>query len=229
MSGRLIRASSRPKCSTPGSSGSSSSTSRPATARFLTEPSLAAGCPLWSPDGRSIALAYSRRSGLRGVGIVGADGTGFHDIGGALEGRSASGTNSWSPDGAWVYFDAPSSSGNGGLFRANVDGRFSQPVDGLQPVCVCPGSLAGRDPDVVHRREDRHVRPLRGGGRRRQIPTSSCRTRPTKAGRRTASSSLPGGRRPAAASRPFARTARISESSCRSRQGARSPTARARA
>jgi hypothetical protein len=95
-------------------------------ARFVTQPSLAAGCPLWSPDGRSIALAYSRRSGSRGVGIVGADGTGFHDIGGALEGRSASGTNSWSPDGEWVYFDAPSSSGNGGLFRANVDGRFSE-------------------------------------------------------------------------------------------------------
>jgi WD40-like Beta Propeller Repeat len=95
-------------------------------ARFLTAPSLAAGCPLWSPDGRSIALTYSRRSGIRGVGIVGADGTGFHDFGGAIEGRSASGTNSWSPDGQWVYFDAPSSSGNGGLFRANVDGRFSQ-------------------------------------------------------------------------------------------------------
>ena len=95
-------------------------------ARFVTDPGLQAGCPLWSPDGQFVAFAYDRPTGRRGVGIVTADGTRFHDIGGEIDGRTASGTNSWSPEGSWVYFDAVS--GGGRIYRASVDRRFSEPL-----------------------------------------------------------------------------------------------------
>jgi Tol biopolymer transport system component len=93
-------------------------------ARIITDPRLAAGCPLWSPDGRFLAIGYAGQAEARRIGVIGADGSGFHDVGGELDGRSVGGANSWSPDGAWVYFDASDDSG-GRLFRANVAGRFS--------------------------------------------------------------------------------------------------------
>ena len=92
--------------------------------RFITNPRLEAGCPLWSPDGRFLALGYAGQTGARGIGVIAADGGAFRDIGGELDGRSVGGANSWSPDGAWVYFDASSEDG-GRVFRANVAGGFS--------------------------------------------------------------------------------------------------------
>ena len=131
-------------------------------ARFLTEPSLRAGCPLWSPDGRSIALAYLPPTGLRGIGIIGADGMGFHDIGGSL--RRTVGVRNEQLVAGWGV----------GLLRCDWQRRpplsrqrrqSVQPaVDGPPPVGVRPGTLARWDTGVVHRRARPHVRPLRGTG-----------------------------------------------------------------
>ena len=154
-------------------------------ARFVTEPSLAAGCPLWSPDGRSLALAYSRRSGTRGVGIVGADGTGFHEsVAPSKGGRHRERT-------------AGRRTGSGSTSRRE-EGRPRQalpsqrhwPVQrsghGTRDVGVRSGALARRQPGLVHRRPIWHLRPLRGARRRRGCPHRPCRMPAMRAGRRTA-------------------------------------------
>jgi Tol biopolymer transport system component len=82
--------------------------------------------PLWSPDGRLLAFSYP--IGLRTVlAVMGPDGSGVRTISGDLGDRNASGTNNFSPDGAWVYFGAERGNfSESNIYRANVDAGYSE-------------------------------------------------------------------------------------------------------
>jgi hypothetical protein len=88
------------------------------TASLLRPPDGTPECPLWSPDGLSIAFRNTS-GGSRSLEVVGADGTGWRSIAGGADGLSVAGANSWSPDGVWIYFDAAQGGGNG-IFRADA-------------------------------------------------------------------------------------------------------------
>jgi hypothetical protein len=88
-------------------------------ARAVTPLGLAAHNPLWSPDARLIA--FTEESGLsRSLAVIRTDGTNKRTISGDVVG--VEGPDTWSPDGTWIYFN----SRDGGVYRANVAGGFSQ-------------------------------------------------------------------------------------------------------
>ena len=92
-------------------------------ARTVTPIDVVAHDPLWSPDGGSIAFRHETTAGSS-LAVIGLDGSGMHDVSGNLQGLSAAGPDTWSPDG-WIYFGASNASG-GRDFRANVAGSFSE-------------------------------------------------------------------------------------------------------
>jgi Tol biopolymer transport system component len=88
-------------------------------ATLLTPLGLAAHNPLWSPDARLVA--FTEESGLsRSLAVIGTDGANKRTISGDVVG--VEGPDTWSPDGTWIYFN----SRDGGVYRANVAGGFSQ-------------------------------------------------------------------------------------------------------
>ena len=149
--------------------------------------------------------------------MIGADGSGFHDIGGALEGRSASGTpTAGRRMGRGSTSMRRSSSGNGRLFRANVDGRFSEPLtdsslSAFAPALSPDGSQVSF---IVERSGTFDLYAARGDGADPHLVLSNA----TNEGWSTDSEFILASwaPRPAVASRPFARTARTAGSSCRS-------------
>jgi Tol biopolymer transport system component len=82
--------------------------------------------PLWSPDGQLLAFSYP--VGTRTVlAVMHPDGTGVRTISGDLGDFNASGTNNFSPDGAWVYFGAERDNfAESNIHRARVDGSYSE-------------------------------------------------------------------------------------------------------
>jgi len=86
-----------------------------------------AGNPLLSPDGQLVAFSYVLE-GRSVLAVMRADGTGDpRVISGDLGDLEDSGTNNFSPDGAWVYFGAASDGfEESHIFRANVDGGYSE-------------------------------------------------------------------------------------------------------
>ena len=102
------------------------------TARAVTPSGLIAKNPLWSPDDRW--LAFTEVTGaLRSLAVIRTDGSGKRVISGSVTG--VSGPDTWSPDGAWVYFDSDLR-----VFRANVAGGFSQPLTGPDLKAAAPAS-----------------------------------------------------------------------------------------
>jgi dipeptidyl aminopeptidase/acylaminoacyl peptidase len=86
-----------------------------------------AGNPLWSPDGKSIAFSWMLE-GRSVLAVMAADGTGDpRVISGDLGDLDDSGTNNFSPDGAWVYFGAERNDfQESHIFRARVDAGGSE-------------------------------------------------------------------------------------------------------
>ena len=87
--------------------------------RLLTPEGIEAHCPLWSPDGRSIAFAETTAQGSSVLAVIGTDGSGLHTVSGDLGIAEVGGANSWSEDGTWIYFTTKGPSGS--IWRANVD------------------------------------------------------------------------------------------------------------
>jgi Tol biopolymer transport system component len=92
----------------------------------ITPVGLSAHNPLWSPDGRLVAFT-EESSGIRSLAVIGTDGSNKRTISGGVVG--VEGPDTWSPDGTWIYFN----NRDGGVYRANVAGGFSQLLigDGL--------------------------------------------------------------------------------------------------
>jgi TolB protein len=88
-------------------------------ARIVTPPGVTAHDPLWSPDARWIAFT-EESSGTRSLAVIRTDGTDKRTISGDVVG--VAGPDTWSPDGTWIYFNTS----DGGVYRANVAGGFSQ-------------------------------------------------------------------------------------------------------
>ncbi len=82
---------------------------------------IGAANPLWSPDGQLLAFSYVLE-GRSVLAVTRADGTGDpRVISGDLGDLEDSGTNNFSPDGAWVYFGAERNGfEESHIFRANV-------------------------------------------------------------------------------------------------------------
>jgi hypothetical protein len=90
------------------------------TSTLITPANDVAKCPLWSPDGRTIAFKRDFDAGSpAALAVIGRDGTGMREISGDLGGLSDYGANSWSPDGGSVYFGAGRDD-TAELFRADV-------------------------------------------------------------------------------------------------------------
>ena len=108
------------------------------SARLLTPPNVDALCPLWAPDGGSIAFAMRSDAG-QPLAVIGIDGQGLRAISGLPGDVLVSGPDSWSPDGSWIYFDAAVSGQHGRVYRADVARGLSQ---ALTPEALGAGAPA---------------------------------------------------------------------------------------
>lgn len=87
----------------------------------LTDPSLNAQIPNWSPDSRRIVFEFDPPGGVE-IGIINADGTGFHQLTFG-NGKRFSFAPSFSPDGTKIVFARyPSTGSSFDLFTMNPDG-----------------------------------------------------------------------------------------------------------
>ncbi len=87
---------------------------------------IGAANPLWSPDGQLLAFCYPRE-GRSVLAVMYADGSGVRKVSGDLGVFDVSGANNWSPDGAWVYFDAQRNNySEAHIYRAHVDDAYSE-------------------------------------------------------------------------------------------------------
>lgn len=116
-------------------------------ARAVTPLGLIAHSPLWSPDDRWIAFTQEKGA-ISSLAIIRVDGSGMRTVSGDVVG--VGGPDTWSPDGAWIYFDSDFR-----VYRANVAGDFSQQLteddlqavapasspDGTRIVFMAPGCL----------------------------------------------------------------------------------------
>lgn len=100
--------------------------------RLLTPPNVDALCPLWAPDGGSIAFAMRSDAGQT-LAVITVDGQGLRVISGLPADVLVSGPDSWSADGKWIYFDAVASGQPTRVYRADVARGVSQ---GLTPAAL---------------------------------------------------------------------------------------------
>jgi hypothetical protein len=102
--------------------------------RLVTPASAGAHWPLWSPDGRWIAFTRDTGPDTRVLSIIRPDGTDIRDVSGHLDsGAQVDGANSWSVDGAWIYFGATRS-----IWRADVATATSTRLSDLRAFAVAP-------------------------------------------------------------------------------------------
>jgi Tol biopolymer transport system component len=98
---------------------------RTGSPRLLTPPGVIAHCPLWAPDGGTIAFAMESGAG-RSLAVIGIDGQRLREISGLPGDVAVSGPDSWSPEGSWIYFDAVASGRPTRVYRADVARGVSQ-------------------------------------------------------------------------------------------------------
>ncbi len=89
--------------------------------RQLTDPSINAQIPNWSPDSKRIVFEMFPPSGGVEVGIVNADGTGFEQLTSG-NGKTFNFAPSFSPDSTKIIFSRAPSTGGVDLFTMNPDG-----------------------------------------------------------------------------------------------------------
>ena len=162
-------------------------------ARPVTPKGVVAHNPLWSPDARWIAFTPETSTGF-GLSVIRTDGTEMHDVAGDLHGFDVAGPDTWSPDGQWIYFNAGNST-HSRVFRANVPGRFSQPLTrptNSMPMPRPPRPTGPRSPSSSTRGTDTTSGSPTAMG---VAPTGSSRRPVSVAGPRTASSSSSAGNR----------------------------------
>ena len=119
-------------------------------ASAVTPPGVIAENPLWSPDDHWIA--FTKVSGTkRSLAVIRTDGTGMRNVSGDL--ADVGGPDTWSPDGAWIYFGVDSLR----IYRADVARGVTQPLTGSSLLAAAPAS----SPDgtqiafIVHRADQR--------------------------------------------------------------------------
>jgi WD40-like Beta Propeller Repeat len=96
---------------------------------LVTPPDVIAHCPLWSPDGGTLAFEHEYPEGNSALAVIGRDGTGSHDVSGHLGRLNDLGANSWSPDGSFVFFGA-GRDGAASIFRSDVVAATSERLTG---------------------------------------------------------------------------------------------------
>ena len=91
--------------------------------RLVTPDRVVAHCPLWSPDGKRIAFTLETTPDSRTLAVIGVDGSGMRVVSGDLRGFKVDKPDTWSPDGAWIYFGAVRSNAgqtSGRVYRADA-------------------------------------------------------------------------------------------------------------
>ena len=97
--------------------------------RLVTPDGVVAHCPLWSPDGKRIAFTLETTPDSRNLAVAGVDGSGMRVVSGDLGGFQVDKPDTWSPDGAWIYFGAVRSNAgrtSGRVYRADVESGVSR-------------------------------------------------------------------------------------------------------
>jgi Periplasmic component of the Tol biopolymer transport system len=95
------------------------------SARLRTPRNVDVLCPLWAPDGGSIAFAMKSDAGQT-LAVIGIDGQGLREVSGLAADVIVAGPDSWSPDGSWIYFGAAVSGQPTRVYRADVAHGVSQ-------------------------------------------------------------------------------------------------------
>jgi hypothetical protein len=95
------------------------------SARLLTPPNVDALCPLWAPDGGTIAFAMKSEAGQT-LAEIDIHGQGLRVISDLPAGVAVSGPDSWSADGSSIYFDAAAPDQPTRVYRSDVARGMSQ-------------------------------------------------------------------------------------------------------
>jgi Tol biopolymer transport system component len=119
------------------------------TAQPITPLGLTAMNPLWSSDDRWIAFTQVAGK-VRTLGVIRTDGSELRTISGGV--TNVSGPDTWSPDGAWIYFDSDLR-----VYRANVAEAFSEALTGPDLKAAAPASSPDgtRIAYIVNRSDER--------------------------------------------------------------------------
>ena len=111
--------------------------------RLASPEGVVAHCPLWSPDGNRIAFTLESTPDSRTLAVVGVDGSGMRVISGDLAGFQVDKPDTWSPDGAWIYFGAVRSNArqtSGKVYRADVASGVSLQLSSDAAFASAPAS-----------------------------------------------------------------------------------------
>jgi Tol biopolymer transport system component len=111
--------------------------------RLVTPEGVVAHCPLWSPEGKRIAFTLDTKPDSRTLAVLGVDGSGMRVISGDLGGFQVDKPDTWSPDGAWIYFGAVRSAAgqtSGRVYRSDVASGVSLQLSSDAAFASAPAS-----------------------------------------------------------------------------------------